>query len=63
MRFKIAVREALPFQEIQQTPFAVLCTTTLGGHLSWFELGGTRWFAKPVSGMIYPPWLLDSDDK
>ena len=21
----------------------------MGGHLSWFETGGGRWFAKPVS--------------
>jgi len=21
----------------------------MGGHLSWFELGGTRWFSRPVS--------------
>lgn len=52
MRMKIAVREALPFQEIQQTPYAVLCTTSLGGHLSWFELGGNRWFAKPASKFL-----------
>lgn len=25
-----------------------MCTTSLGGHLSWFESGGGRWFAKPV---------------
>lgn len=42
----IAVDEALPRQEVKQTPYGVLCTTSLGGHLSWFELGGGRWFAK-----------------
>lgn len=46
---QIAVNEALPRCEVQQTPYAVLCTTALGGHLSWFELGGGRWFAKAVS--------------
>jgi uncharacterized protein len=45
----IAVDEALPRQEVEQTPFGILCTTTLGGHLSWFELGGGRWFARVVS--------------
>lgn len=45
---QIAVKEALPLQEFAQNPFAVLCTTSIGGHLSWFESGGGRWFAKPV---------------
>lgn len=45
---QIAAKEALPLQEFTQNPFAVLCTTSLGGHLSWFESGGGRWFAKPV---------------
>jgi uncharacterized protein len=44
----IAVDEALPRNEIKQNPFAVLCTTSLGGHLSWFEIGGSRWFARVV---------------
>ncbi|KZF21310.1 hydrolase, alpha/beta fold family [Xylona heveae TC161] len=48
----IAVKEAIPFQEIQQNPFIVLCTTSLGGHLSWMELGGGRWFAKPVTNFL-----------
>lgn len=45
----ISVDEALPRNEIEQNPYAVLCTTSLGGHLSWFELGGGRWFSKAVS--------------
>ena len=48
-QLQIAVKEALPLQEFKYNPFAVLCTTSLGGHLSWFETGGERWFAKPVS--------------
>jgi predicted alpha/beta-fold hydrolase len=46
---QIAVNEALPRNEVKQTPYGVLCTTSLGGHLSWFELGGGRWFSKAVS--------------
>ena len=42
----IAADEALPRHEIEQTPYGVLCTTSLGGHLSWYELGGGRWFSK-----------------
>ncbi|KAK7888145.1 hypothetical protein LTR67_009022 [Exophiala xenobiotica] len=42
----VTASEALPREEVQQTPYGVLCTTTTGGHLSWFELGGKRWFAR-----------------
>lgn len=42
----IVADEAIPKLEFQQTPYGVLCTTSLGGHLSWFELGGGRWMAK-----------------
>lgn len=45
----IAAAEALPRHEVEKNPYAVLCTTSLGGHLSWFEIGGGRWFAKVVS--------------
>ena len=44
--------EAVPLEEIKQNPFVVLCITSLGGHLSWFEFGGGRWFAKPVCVVI-----------
>lgn len=44
----VAPREVLPYEEVKQNPFTVLCTTTMGGHLSWFESGGARWFVKPV---------------
>jgi predicted alpha/beta-fold hydrolase len=50
---QIAANEALPRNEVKQTPYGVLCTTSLGGHLSWFELGGGRWFAKAVSDRNY----------
>jgi len=46
---QIAVKEAIPYEESKRNPYVVLCTTSLGGHLSWFELGGGRWFAKAVS--------------
>ncbi|KAF1990075.1 hydrolase, alpha/beta fold family [Aulographum hederae CBS 113979] len=48
----IAVDEALPYLEVQQNPYAVLCTTSLGGHLAWFEAGGSRWFPKPVTEFL-----------
>ena len=45
---QIVAKEALPFDEMRKNPYTVMCSTTLGGHLSWFESGGGRWFAKPV---------------
>ncbi|KAL2855482.1 Alpha/Beta hydrolase protein [Aspergillus pseudoustus] len=48
----IANVKALPFQEIGQTPFGVMMTTSWGGHLGWFEFGGGRWFVKPVTNFL-----------
>ncbi|OJD17550.1 hypothetical protein AJ78_02363 [Emergomyces pasteurianus Ep9510] len=48
----ISVKEALPYNEIKRTPYGVMCTTSWGGHLSWFELGGTRWFTKPITTFL-----------
>ncbi len=48
----IAVDEALPRNEVEQNPYGVLCTTSSGGHLSWFETGGGRWFARVVSDLL-----------
>lgn len=45
----IACDEAVPYEEIKQNPYVVMCATSGGGHLSWFEWGGGRWHAKPVS--------------
>ncbi|KAL8974297.1 MAG: hypothetical protein Q9197_001472 [Variospora fuerteventurae] len=49
----IAVAEGIPFQEFQQNPYAVLCMTSMGGHLGWFERpfsgGSGRWFAKTAA--------------
>jgi len=35
----IACDEACPYEEIRQNPYVVMCATSGGGHLSWFELG------------------------
>ncbi|CAK7211114.1 hypothetical protein SBRCBS47491_001008 [Sporothrix bragantina] len=49
----IAVAEAVPVGEFKQNPYTVLCMTSLGGHLSWFEPGGGRWHAKPVTQFLH----------
>ncbi|TQN74660.1 putative esterase [Colletotrichum shisoi] len=48
----IAVNEAIPYEEFEKNPYTVLCTTSLGGHLCWFEPGGGRWHAKPVANFF-----------
>ncbi|KAF2464616.1 medium-chain fatty acid ethyl ester synthase/esterase 1 [Lindgomyces ingoldianus] len=44
--------EAIPYEEFKQNPYTVLCTTNWGGHLSWFQLGGERWFASAVAEFL-----------
>ena len=44
----VARLEAIPFDEFELNPATVLLTTSLGGHLSWFEPLGGRWYTKPV---------------
>jgi predicted alpha/beta-fold hydrolase len=39
---------AVPYEEVKKNPYAVMCTTSLGGHLSFFELGGGRWYTTAV---------------
>ncbi|KAF3020957.1 hypothetical protein E8E14_007228 [Neopestalotiopsis sp. 37M] len=48
----ISAEEALPYGEIRSNPYAVLCTTSLGGHLGWFEPGGGRWHSRPVANFM-----------
>ncbi|KAK6071670.1 hypothetical protein SCUP234_09591 [Seiridium cupressi] len=48
----ISAEEALPYGEIMSNPYAVLCTTSLGGHLGWFEPSGARWHTRPVTNFM-----------
>ncbi|KAK8200919.1 hypothetical protein M8818_006238 [Zalaria obscura] len=48
----IAVDEAVPYEEFKVNPYTVLCATSMGGHLSWFEIGGGRWFARPATAFL-----------
>ncbi|TWU72272.1 hypothetical protein ED733_002598 [Metarhizium rileyi] len=48
----IAVKEALPYAEFKQNPNTVMITTSMGGHLCWFEIGGSRWHPKPVCNFL-----------
>ncbi|KAL7948937.1 Alpha/Beta hydrolase protein [Trichoderma barbatum] len=48
----IAVKEAIPYEEFRQNPNTVLLTTSLGGHLCWFESDGSRWHTRPVCNFL-----------
>jgi predicted alpha/beta-fold hydrolase len=43
---------AVPYEEIRQNPYVVMCATSGGGHLSWFEMGGGRWHMRSVVGFL-----------
>ncbi|KAH8200895.1 hypothetical protein TruAng_004981 [Truncatella angustata] len=60
---QISAEEALPYGEIRSNPYAVLCTTSMGGHLGWFEPGGGRWHSRPVARfMNYMAFEAKLDD-
>ncbi|KAH8821553.1 Alpha/Beta hydrolase protein [Xylogone sp. PMI_703] len=44
--------DILPFEEVKQTPYAVLCTTSMGGHLGWYETSGLRWHPRPIVNFL-----------
>ncbi|KAF2731439.1 carboxylesterase-like protein [Polyplosphaeria fusca] len=44
--------EAIPFEEFKRNPYTVLCTTNWGGHLSWFQTDGKRWFATAIAAFF-----------
>lgn len=48
----VVVAETIPKEEFQVSTQAVLCTTTHGGHLGWFEFGGQRWMTKVVTSLF-----------
>ncbi|CAH0046013.1 unnamed protein product [Clonostachys solani] len=48
----IAVKEALPYEEFRQNPDTVLLTTSLGGHLCWYETGGGHWHTRVVANFL-----------
>lgn len=59
----------LPFNEVKLNPFTSLVTTTIGGHLGWFDYQGKRWYADPISKLfkeLDDNWTVNSksiDDK
>ncbi|KAF3922659.1 hypothetical protein ABW21_db0202325 [Orbilia brochopaga] len=48
----ISLQEAFPRLEAEANPYLCFVTTSIGGHLGWFEWGGGRWFPKPIMGFL-----------
>ncbi|KAG8623781.1 hypothetical protein KVT40_008757 [Elsinoe batatas] len=48
----IAPKQSVPYEEVHHTPWLVICSTSLGGHLAWYESGGGRWHAKPAAAFL-----------
>ncbi|KAI5803146.1 Alpha/Beta hydrolase protein [Geopyxis carbonaria] len=48
----IAIDEAVPYDEVRANRYVVMAVTGGGGHLGWFEMGGGRWFGKPVAAFF-----------
>ncbi|KAK6541799.1 hypothetical protein TWF694_007580 [Orbilia ellipsospora] len=44
----ISLQQAFPRQEAEANPFICFVTTSIGGHLGWFEWNMERWFPKPI---------------
>ena len=57
---QIVPNAAIPYEEFAQNPYTVLITTSMGGHLSWFESSGERWYTKPVCN-IFNRMAFDMD--
>jgi len=43
---------AVPYEAFKKQPYVMMCATSNGGHLGWFEIGGGRWFTTTVSSSI-----------
>ena len=46
---------AVPYEMFKTTPYFVMCSTSIGGHLGFFEFGGDRWSTRTVSSPL--PYL------
>lgn len=43
---------SIPYNETKLNPYLATVTTTIGGHLGWFDLKGRRWYPKPVADLF-----------
>lgn len=48
----ITGQRSLPYDEVKQNPYVLMITTTIGGHLGWFNMVGKRWYAAPMAKLF-----------
>ncbi|RPA83900.1 AB-hydrolase YheT [Ascobolus immersus RN42] len=48
----VAPKEAIPYDEVRANPYAFMAVTSMGGHLSWFEPNGERWYCRIVTDWL-----------
>lgn len=56
----IAVKEAIPYRELENNPNCVLVTTPTGGHLGWVQAGAP--FGAPWADAVAAEWLKSAFD-
>lgn len=51
----------IPYNEVKLNPYLAIVTTTIGGHLGWFDLKGKRWYPQPVADLFdeLKEWEVD----
>lgn len=47
--------KSLPKSEVKLNPYTLLVTTTIGGHLGWFDWRNNRWYAEPLA-RVFEEW-------
>lgn len=54
----------LPRSEVKLNPYVLLVTTTIGGHLGWFQLNGRRWYPSRILKLFteLDQYKVDTDD-
>lgn len=48
----IVHKDCIPYIESKKNPYTVLATTSLGGHLGWFQPGGKLWYPSVISNFF-----------
>lgn len=55
----------LPYDDVKYNPFTNLITSTIGGHLGWFDYKFNKWYSAPLSAVfkeVDDNWICLSED-
>lgn len=58
----ITGNKSLPEPEVRENPYTMMVTTSVGGHLGWFDYLGRRWYPVPLSKLfkeLDDNWVVD----